>query len=100
MAELNLDTMRTEILPNLLAAYLGPRGYRAESSSREILPGLSIDPTTAGESARMRMARSGFSAFASLRFHLARPDDASRLAGRLSVRRLRAERSLATRCPK
>ena len=40
MAELNLDTIRTEILPNLLAAYLGPRGYRAEVSSREILPEL------------------------------------------------------------
>jgi hypothetical protein len=30
VVELNLDTVRGEILPNLLASYLGPMGYRAE----------------------------------------------------------------------
>ena len=30
VVELNLDTVRREILPNLLASYLGPMGYRAE----------------------------------------------------------------------
>jgi signal transduction histidine kinase len=30
VVELNLDTIRTTVLPNLLASYLGPIGYRAE----------------------------------------------------------------------
>jgi signal transduction histidine kinase len=30
VVELNLDTIRDEVLPNLLTAYLGPQGYRAE----------------------------------------------------------------------
>jgi signal transduction histidine kinase len=30
VVELNLDTIRTAILPNLLASYLGPIGYRVE----------------------------------------------------------------------
>ena len=60
--------------PNLLAAYLGPRGYRAEVFVRGD-PSRLIYRSDDGRSNRQGCGWLGqaFSAFASLRFHLARP---------------------------